>query len=145
MYISSECYDDNMRYSKKAGNQYYNHAACIMFSEKTSKTKNCQIHQTSMFSYLEHKRCMAWRLCYLASFENIPTDLYEEYKSYIKDTSEKAMNLALKYNITRQQAILPRIVSLIDSINQKEEEIVIGFIHLFDPSFKVDNHNYLNS
>ena len=73
------------------------------------------------------------------------TETYEKYESFIKDTSEKAMNLALKYNITRQQAILPRIVSLIDSINQKEEEIVIGFIHLFDPSFKVDNHNYLNS
>lgn len=142
MYISSECYDDNMRYSKKTGNQYYNYAACIKFSEKTRENKTGQIHQTSMFSYLEHKRCMAWRLCYLASFENMPTDTYEKYESFIKDTSEKTMNLALKYNLTRQQAILPRIVSLIDSINQKEKEIVMDFIHFFDPSFKVDDPIY---
>lgn len=72
----------------------------------------------------------------------MPTDTYEKYESFIKDTSEKTMNLALKYNLIRQQAILPRIVSLIDSINQKEKEIVMDFIHLFDPSFKFDDPIY---
>lgn len=133
-YIHSICYDDNTRYNKKTTEQYVQYEACLKFAkdiEQNTKVKG-YIPTTAMYSYAEHKRCMGWRLNYIAVREGIESSRFKEYEQFSKEKTEQLLNLALKYNMTGNLNNIDRVVTLMNELNQREYEAIVALTEVIE-------------
>lgn len=136
-YIDSECYDDNMRYSKKSSEQYYNYnASCAFLNNiETKALKNKSIHRTALYSYVEQKRIMMWRLQYLNEYEHLNIPDLKQKAQLVEAKSEMLLNLGLKYNILQNQHIIQRVKTLIEWINKSEVELINSVLFALDDKY----------
>lgn len=111
-YINSVCHDDNMRYSKKSVQQYYNYDATQKFIEHIKETaeKSNYVQMTSLYGFAEHKQIMFWRLKYIVDRENLPfDDMKNVYESSVK-LSRRVVNMGLKFNMTGNIKVLEHLI-----------------------------------
>lgn len=130
-YVESEYeYSNNTKYTKYDSNQLCNYNACLEFGRyiKTTAEKEGLIYLVCFCGYLEHKKCMGWRLNYLAEKEGLDKKRYSTYLQYSKNTTEHLVNLALKYNMSKNKKILCKIVSMVEELNKKELETIMQFL-----------------
>ena len=122
-YISGDrCCIDYSNYLEYNNSQYYNREACKKFYESI-KSLECSmgnIHKTSLYSFLEHKRCMSWRLEYIAKRVGLSDSYYEIQHNRVTERTENAMLIGIKYNLTKSKNSLSRITKIIDELNNEE-------------------------
>lgn len=131
-YINSICHDDNTRYSKKSTQQYYNYDATVKFCEHIKETaeKKKYVHMTALYGFAEHKRIMAWRLNYIVKRENLPyIDMESIYACTLK-LAERAVNLGLKYNFTKNIGALGRLIASVEKLCADEKKAINNVLYL---------------
>lgn len=130
-YIYSE-YDccSYSKYTSYDNNQLVNYEASLSFPDyllNTAEREN-RIYLVALFGFLEHKKCMAWRLCYIAKRERLPVIFFENYENYACKTAENLLALGMKFQTTQNQNILPRIYNAIIEFNKREKEEIFRLI-----------------
>ena len=125
-YITSEYAFDNTKYNKYDEHQYVNYAASLKYLEYLEETieKEKSIYIVALYNFLEHKKCMSWRLNYIVSRRNINTNIFSRYEQETYETAEKILNLALIYIKTKNNKIVPRMIQLIEHMNVLEKDMI---------------------
>lgn len=126
-YINSEYeFANNTKCSQYDPNQLVNFDACRNFSRYVADIaeKENRIYLVCFYTYTEHKKCMGWRLHYIAQKEYFDTNYFAAYREYAEKTSQKLLNLALKFNMTGKKSIIYGITSIMDELNEKEREAI---------------------
>lgn len=122
-YINSEYeFANNTKCTSYDQNQFVNFKACVQFSqyiEDVAENENT-IYSVCFYSYIEHKKCMGWRLNYIAQREGWTDSFFEEFYNYTEKTTEKLLKLCMKFNVTGNKAIVSRITRQINELNDRE-------------------------
>ena len=110
------------RYNKYDPNQNNNFSACISFPEYLVSTgiNEHRIYMVALFSFLEHKRIMGWRLKYILEKEGIKDETIDIYEVTSKKFFELGMNLGLKYSISFDESILLELQEMLQNLNLQE-------------------------
>lgn len=129
-YIESEY--NSCGYSKYTSydkNQFINYNASLAFPKYilTTAEQENKIYIVALYSFLEHKKIMAWRLNYIAKREYISHTFFNEYENYTRKITEKILALGLKFQTSKNKSILPKICTQLEELNEKEKE-AIGFL-----------------
>ncbi len=122
-YIHSDYEPGNYnRYTSYDVNQHINYNACLAFPDylRDIAHKEHKIYPVTLYSYTEHKRCMAWRLHYIARREGLDISPFTEYESFTNRTCSLILSLGMKYNLTRNDHIIQEMQSYIVECNEKE-------------------------
>lgn len=134
-YIKSEY--EPVSYSKYTSydkNQFINYEASLAFPNyliETAEHEN-KIYMVALYGFLEHKKCMGWRLKYLANREHISLSYFEDYEIYSRQITEKILALGLKFQITNNKKILTRVFNLAEELNGKEKEAINRLLAILD-------------
>jgi len=125
-YLNSVCFDDNARFNKKGVTQYYNYEASLRFSECVASMceSNKSIHLTSLYSFAEQKKTMAWRIQYIADKEKIEIENLAVRVNELIKKSEMVFNYGIKYNFTKSKKVHMSLVSTVDFLNKEEETLL---------------------
>jgi hypothetical protein len=122
-YINSDYEPGNYnRYTSYDVNQHINYNACLAFPDylRDIVHKEHKIYPVTLYSYTEHKRCMAWRLHYIARREGLDISPFTEYESFTNRTCSLILSLGMKSNLTRNDRIIREMQSYIVECNEKE-------------------------
>ena len=125
-------YANNTKCVQYDQHQLVNYEACERFPQyiaDVSESEN-KIYIVCFYSYVEHKRCMGWRLDYIAKKEGVETGFFSEYKEHSDMLSEKILKLGMKYNMTNNKSIVPRITDLMHELNEKELKAIQKIIDI---------------
>lgn len=134
-YINSDYEPGNYnRYTSYDVNQHINYNACLAFPDYLRDTahKEHKIYPVTLYSYTEHKRCMAWRLNYIAKREGLDTSPFAEYESFANRICSLILSLGMKYNLTRNDSIIQEMQSYIAECNEKEFRTIEKLIDLLE-------------
>ena len=107
-------YANNSKNTQYDPHQYVNYAACVKFPEyfrETHKKEN-RLYPVCIFGFAEHKRCMGWRLHYIADHE------------YSSNVAERIINLSTKYMFRKNDGIINTIAHLMEEINLEEHTAI---------------------
>lgn len=130
-YIQSE-YNamDYTKYNTYDNNQLCNWEACKAFPNYLLSTgeKEKKIYIVTLYSFLEHKKCMGWRLAYIASRENIRDKAFQAFAKYTEQQYKILLVLGIKYSITQDEKILHRIVDQCTKLVEKERENILRLL-----------------
>ncbi len=134
-YIQSE-YNamDYTKYNCYDSNQLFNWNACKAFPDYLLLTgkKEKNIYIVTLYSFLEHKKCMGWRLMYIASRENIQDQELQTFAAYTERQYEILLNLGMKYNITHDDKTLHRLADQCAELVEKERESILRLLSLLE-------------
>lgn len=126
-YLNSTNYDlDNMKYNKVIFDEcYFGVNACKWLIEYILSINNeSMIDLTNVYTYSEHKNCMAWRLEYIVDREKISSEDLSEKIKLLRNNSEMILKLSIKYNFkyntTTNSNIKNRIAQYIVETNHAE-------------------------
>lgn len=124
-YTKYNCYDNN---------QLVNWKACQAFPDYLLRTgeKEKKIYEVALYGFLEHKKCMGWRLNYIASHEHIQDQEFQAFAAYTEQQHEILLNLGMKYNITHHENILRRLADQCAELVEKEREVILRLLSLFE-------------
>lgn len=124
----------NAKYNKFDPNQLCNRLACESFPDYVEETALSKgyIYPVALYGFLEHKRCMGWRLKYILKKEGKEDELINEYEAISNNYFELGMNLGLKYNICRKEDVLLKIKDILCILNKQELSSIIRLIDLLD-------------
>ena len=106
-----------------------------LFNIETKALKNKSIHRTALYSYVEQKRIMMWRLQYLNEYEHLNIPDLKQKAQLVEAKSEMLLNLGLKYNILQNQHIIQRVKTLIEWINKSEVELINSVLFALDDKY----------
>lgn len=136
-YINSDSPDEwNAKSQQRASEQYYNYDASLHMGEYIkNKAKSGWIHTVCLYGFCEHKRCMMWRIGYACKKEKLEFNELGELTDKVNKTTEMIQNQALKFNMTKQNNLVEKIVSNIDLLNQIEKDAICGLLKLLDKKY----------
>ncbi len=125
---------NNTKCSRYDPNQFVNFDACAHFPKYVADIaeKEHKIYIVCFYGYTEHKRCMGWRLEYIAKREGFEDGFFSEYREYAEKTSDRIMKLGMKFNITHNESVVPKIIKLMEELNAKEAEAVKAMLKRID-------------
>lgn len=125
-YLESRCWDDNTRFNEKSVTQYYNFEASLRFEDYIMDLgeRNESIPWTTLYSYAEQKKIMAWRIQYISTKENLPIDKIASRVAKTNNYAELIVNLGIKYSLDKSKKTLYRIKDIVHSLN-KEEKVML--------------------
>ena len=104
------------------GEQIFGRSASMWVAEYIQNAKD-YLSTVTMATFIEHKKCMAWRIRYLAEKEGF--SLADKKNSLaLLEGSDYIMGLGIKYNVSKNDAIKNRLVDKIHCINQAESELI---------------------
>ena len=85
-------------------NQYYGYMACKKYAEQIKKIGESSetIPVIELYSFLEHKKCIAWCLNYISSREHIDCAYFSEYENKTLSIVQKVLTLGMKYNFQKK-------------------------------------------
>lgn len=135
-YINSDYDLDNTKYNKYDSNQLCNFKACQAFPDYIYSIgiKEKKIYLVALYGFIEHKKCMAWRLDFIAKHENVEKQKIHEFLNYTNAMHRILLNLGLKYNSTKKDKILQHIVDIASEMNNKEKDAILCLISTLDNS-----------
>lgn len=124
-YTKYNCYDNN---------QLFNWNACKAFPDYLLSTgeREKKIYTVALYGFLEHKKCMGWRLDYIASREKVQDQELQAFAAYAERQYDKLLKLAMKYNITQDDKILQNLVNQCAELVEKERENILRLLSLLE-------------
>lgn len=140
-YIYSILEDDySLKFTKHDIGNYYNFHACEYFADSLydSALREKNIHQTSLYGFAEHKRCMAWRLQYICQIEGFCVD-NSNVDAYMRNTErdcEFLINVSIKYNLTKKERVLVTAVNCAKNLVRQEREAILWLIEKIDEKYE---------
>lgn len=139
-YINSICVDNNACFTRKSKVQFYNYNACIKLAEMLSHiatTFKC-IPISMIYSYIEHKQLMIWRLMTIDNRESLhvmdPTQA-EKIQAEVK----KLLNSCIKFNFKNSNYLLKQIIDLMERINNNERYFVELLLKAIKKKYNFEN------
>ena len=132
-YISSGYeWANNTKCTNYDPHQYVNNSACLKFPEYLLQTvkKENRVYPVCLYGYAEHKKCMGWRLKYIADREGIKNKYFAEYNEYSANVAQRIVNLDIKYNFKKSDRTIDAIVELAKEINIKELEAISKLLNM---------------
>ena len=119
-------YNNDTKYYKYNKNHLVNYAACMFFPKhlESQVSTNHYIDTIMIYSFLEHKQCMGWRINYIAQKENLENIDYKNYENYSRKMFEIVLNMSIKYNIAKEEKVLKQIVAYLNDINALELKVL---------------------
>ncbi len=84
-----------------------------------------QLDARTFLTVKEHKICMCKRLKRLAECKYIEPCIFSSYENDVVKASENLRLLSLKYNYTKQAALLPQLIDVIRHL-YKSEQMILG-------------------
>ena len=148
-YIYSITEDDHdLKYIKPDIGNYYNFHACEYFADSLydSALREKNIHQTSLYGFAEHKRCMAWRLQYICQIEGFCVD-NSNVDAYMRNTErdcEFLINVSIKYNLTKKERVLVTAANCAKNLVRQEREAILWLIEKIDGKYAEKNRSIGN-
>ena len=136
-YINSDSPDEwNAKSHQKASEQYYNYDASLHMGEYIkNKVKSGWIHTVCLYGFCEHKRCMMWRIRYVCEKEKLEFNELDELTEEVNKSSKLIQNQALKFNMSKQNNLVEKIISNIDLINKIEKDAIFALLELLDEKY----------
>ena len=132
-YVQSE-YNamDYTKYNAYDNNQLYNWDACRAFPNYLLSTGEREewVFKLPLYGFLEHKKCMGWRLAYIASQENIVEPIFQAFATYTEQQYEILLNLGMKYNCVHDENILYRLAAGCSELVERERECILQLLNL---------------
>ncbi len=104
------------------GEQIFGLNASLWVSEYIQKVQG-YISNVTIITYIEHKKCMAWRIRYIAKKGGFSL-MENENNLTLLEGCDYISGLCVKYNITKNEAIKNRLVDKINCINIAETELI---------------------
>ena len=139
-YIYSILEDDyGIKYTKPDIGNYYNFHASEYFADSLYDRAlgDKHIHQISIYSFAEHKRCMAWRIKYICQIEGFCID-NSHVDAYMRNTErdcEFLINVSIKYNLTKKDRILMTVANYAKNLVRQEREAILWIIEKIDRKY----------
>ena len=134
-YMTSQyTFSISSKFNKYDNNQFCNKKACEEFPKYLLKNAQIEhiIHTVPLYGFLEHKKCMGWRLKWLLDHEGMEDNIVAENEIYSLKMYQLCMNLALKYNVTKREKVLSHLLGLLEEINKREAVAIARLLHLFE-------------
>lgn len=132
-YITSKyTFSVNSKYNKFDNNQLCNKMACDEFPKYMLETarQEQRIYIVALYGFLEHKKCMGWRLKWILEHEGREDTIVNDNEMYSNRMYRLCINLAMKYNITKSEKILLHLIELLETTNKKEAVAISRVINL---------------
>ena len=122
---------DYTKYNTYDNNQLCNWEACREFPNYLLSTGDDEknIYIVTLYSFLEHKRCMGWRLAYIASREKIPDQEFRAYAAYTEQQYGMLLKLGIKYNFKQDDKILHRLANQCSELVEKERDNILRLLN----------------
>lgn len=119
------------KYNSYDVNQFCNRLACEHFPEYVTATarKDKCVFPVALYGFLEHKKCMGWRLKYMIQKEGIEDDIINDFEKKAEQLCELGRNLGIKFNLTNNEHTLLKLNDVLLSLNEQEK---IALSRLFE-------------
>ena len=115
-------FGNDTKYHKYNKEQLVNFSACEFFPKyiENFAIKHQYIDTILLYSFLEHKRCMGWRINYIAQKENLKSIDYKSFEIYSRKMFEIVLNMSVKFNLIKECSTLKKIITYLNDINSLE-------------------------
>ena len=93
--------------------------ASLWFEEQLRREADDRFHMVRVYTFAEHKKCMAWRISEITQRERIPIEVQNEAAAQ-HSSCDALIKLCLKFNLTKKRLIADRALQVTGEILERE-------------------------
>ena len=143
-YMFSLVSNDKVKYNKSDDQDLFNLKASEYFPTYLQKTaeRNHSIHLVCIYGFVEHKKCMMWRLNYICDVEKWNFNIIKDAAVEINKLSKLIINMSIKYNVSHSDALLKKIVIIVQKMVVLEKESIAHILNAINSNLRGINESY---